>query len=148
MLDRAGPSNHPGAGLEYSSGAGKHSSERRDGRTGRRPVWTGHVVEEERHLGGSSCNGWTEAQEVICCLETNFRRRQLEAVYRNAAWRFLYPTSIVLNEASATAYVGMRQFVEGVSLVYGRGRYGVPDERYLHRVPKEVEQRIRKEHGG
>jgi len=76
------------------------------------------------------------------------RGRHLTTVHRNAAWGLLYPNSLVLDEASAKAYIGMRQFVGEVSLIDGTAKYSVPDEGYLNRLPKDVEEGIRKQHGG
>ena len=76
------------------------------------------------------------------------RARHLTTVHPNAAWGLLYPNSLVLDEANAKAYIGMRQFVAEVSLVDGTAKYGVPDEDYLNRLPKDVEDGIRKQHGG
>jgi hypothetical protein len=76
------------------------------------------------------------------------RKRHLATVYRDAAWALLYPNSLVLEEESARAYVGMRQFVGEVSLVDGTAKFGIPDQRFLNRLPKDDEISIRRQYGG
>jgi len=42
----------------------------------------------------------------------------------------------------------MRQYLGEISLVDGTARFGIPDHRFLNRLPPEDEERIRKAFGG
>jgi hypothetical protein len=62
-------------------------------------------------------------------------------------WSDLYPNSSILSRDERKLYIGMRQFVGEFDLSTKKLRLLVPSHAFLNKLPKEDEQRIRKQYG-
>jgi hypothetical protein len=63
-------------------------------------------------------------------------------------WAGLYPNSSVLSPSEQKLYIGMRQFVGEFDITTKKLRLLIPSYALLNKLPKEDEQRIRKQYGG
>ncbi|HKY72882.1 MAG TPA: hypothetical protein VJL88_13265 [Nitrospira sp.] len=72
-------------------------------------------------------------------------RETLKLHEKNGDWGTLYPNSLVLKEDEKKAYIGMRQFVVEYDFRRRILRFLIPDESFLNKLPKEQEDRIRKQ---
>jgi hypothetical protein len=66
----------------------------------------------------------------------------------DAPWGNLYPNSSALSPNQQKLYIGMRQFVGEFDIPAKKLRLLVPSDAFLNKLPKEDEQRIRKQYGG
>jgi len=73
--------------------------------------------------------------------------RKIQTLLPDAPWRGFYPNSSVLPENKAKVYIGMRQFVGEFDLTTKKFRLLIPSEQFLHKLPKEDSERIRKQYG-
>jgi hypothetical protein len=62
-------------------------------------------------------------------------------------WSGLYPNSSVLSPDEQKLYIGMRQFVGEFDLRTRKLRLLIPSAQFLHKLPKQDEQRIRETYG-
>lgn len=75
--------------------------------------------------------------------------RKTTTLLSNAVWGGgLYPTSSVLSSDEQKLYIGMRQFVGEFDVSAKKLRLLIPSDAFLNKLPKEDEQRIRKQYGG
>jgi hypothetical protein len=72
----------------------------------------------------------------------------IHTIHPHAPWRLLYPSSSVLSKSEQKLYLGMRQFVGEFDMATKRLRFLIPSTKFLNKLPKEHEERIRKQHGG
>ncbi len=63
-------------------------------------------------------------------------------------WGGLYPNSSVFTSDEHKLYIGMRQFVGEFDVGTKKLRLLIPSDAFLNKLPKEDEQRIRKQYGG
>lgn len=73
---------------------------------------------------------------------------ELQTLLSDVPWTQLYPNSAAMGEDETRVYVGMRQYVAEVDLTTRKLRMLVPNAAFLNKLPKDQEQRIRKESGG
>ena len=66
----------------------------------------------------------------------------------NAPWRGLYPNSSALTQDETRLYIGMRQFVGEFDIKTKRLRLLIPSKVFLNTLPKQDEERIRRQYGG
>jgi hypothetical protein len=72
----------------------------------------------------------------------------LRTLFSNALWNGLYPNSSIVSPDGTKLYIGMRQFVGEFDLTTNQSRFLVPSAKFLNKLPKEVEERLRKQYGG
>lgn len=73
---------------------------------------------------------------------------EINTLLPEAPWGGLYPTSSVLSPNEQKLYIGMRQFVGEFDIATNKLRLLIPSAAFLNKLPKEDEQRIRKQYGG
>ena len=73
---------------------------------------------------------------------------KIHTILPDVLWGGLYPNSSVLSQDEQKLYIGMRQFVGEFDLLTQKLRLLIPSNRFLNQLPKDVEQRIRKQHDG
>jgi len=73
--------------------------------------------------------------------------RKVQTLLPDAPWRGLYPNSSVLSENEEKLYIGMRQFVGEFNPTTKKFRFLIPSRQFLHKLPKEEAERIRKQYG-
>ena len=73
---------------------------------------------------------------------------KIQTLLPDAPWRGLYPNSSVLSPNEEKLYIGMRQFVAEFDLTTKKLRLLIPSNQFLNKLPKEDEERIRKQYGG
>ena len=74
--------------------------------------------------------------------------RKVHTVLADAPWGGLYPNSSLLSPDEQRLYIGMRQFVGEFDFYTNRLRLLIPSREFLNRLPKDDEERIRKQYGG
>jgi hypothetical protein len=74
--------------------------------------------------------------------------RKAVTLLSDAPWGGLYPTSSALSSDEQKLYIGMRQFVGEFDITKKKLRLLIPSTQFLNKLPKEDEQRIRKNSGG
>ena len=74
--------------------------------------------------------------------------RKIATLLPNAPWNGLNPSSSVLSPDEQKLYIGMTQFVGEFDIPAKRLRLLIPSPAFLNKLPKEDEQRIRKQYGG
>jgi hypothetical protein len=74
--------------------------------------------------------------------------RKITTLLPDAPWGGLYPDSSVLSPDQQKLYIGMRQFVGEFDITTKKLRLFIPSPAFLNKLPKEDEQRIRKQYGG
>jgi hypothetical protein len=74
--------------------------------------------------------------------------RKVTTPLPDAPWGGLYPDSSVLSPDQQKLYIGMRQFVGEFDITTKKLRLFIPSPAFLNKLPKEDEQRIRKQYGG
>lgn len=62
-------------------------------------------------------------------------------------WDGLYPSSVALSSDETNLYIGMRQFVGNYNLNSKKFRFLIPDTNMLNKLPKESEEKLRKQYG-
>jgi len=75
-------------------------------------------------------------------------RKNTTTLLPDAPWGGLYPSSSVLSPDQQKLYIGMRQFVAEFDIPTKKLRLLIPSPAFLNKLPKEDEQRIRKQYGG
>ena len=74
--------------------------------------------------------------------------RKIQTLLAEVPWHGLYPNSSQLAPDEQKLYIGMRQFVGEFDLSTNRFRFLIPSKAFLNKLPKENEERIRKQYGG
>jgi hypothetical protein len=74
--------------------------------------------------------------------------RKITTVLSDPPWGGLYPNSSVFTSDEHKLYIGMRQFVGEFDVATKTLRLLIPSGAFLNKLPKEDEQRIRKQYGG
>ena len=74
--------------------------------------------------------------------------RKIHTLLADAPWGGLYPSSSILLPDEQRLYIGMRQFVGEFDLTTKKCRFLIPSKEFLNKLPKEDEERIRKQAGG
>lgn len=74
--------------------------------------------------------------------------RKVTTLLAEPPWGGLYPNSSILSSDEQKLYIGMRQFVGEFDLSTKKLRLLIPSDAFLNKLPKEDEQRIRKQYGG
>jgi hypothetical protein len=72
---------------------------------------------------------------------------EVQTLLSDVPWTQLYPNSAALGQDGTRMYVGMRQYVAEVDLTTRKLRLLVPSTAFLNKLPKDQEQRIRKQAG-
>lgn len=72
----------------------------------------------------------------------------IHTLFSNALWGGLYPNSSIISPDETKLYIGMRQFVGEFDLTTNKFRFLIPSAKFLNKLPKEVEVRMRKQYGG
>jgi hypothetical protein len=72
---------------------------------------------------------------------------KITTLLADAPWGELYPNSSILMPDERRLYIGMRQFVGEFDLITNKLRLLVPSVEFLNKLPKEQEDRIRKQFG-
>lgn len=65
----------------------------------------------------------------------------------NVPWGGLYPNSSIISPDETKLYIGMRQYVGEFNLTTNKFRFLIPSTKFLNKLPKEDEDRIRKQYG-
>jgi hypothetical protein len=73
---------------------------------------------------------------------------EVQMLLSDVPWTQLYPNSAAVGEDGTRVYVGMRQYVAEVNLTTRKVQLLVPSTAFLNKLPKDQEQRIRKQAGG
>lgn len=73
---------------------------------------------------------------------------KLQTLLSDVPWAQLYPNSAAMGQDEKRVYVGMRQYVAEIDLTTRKLRMLVPSAAFLNKLPKDQEQRIRKQSGG
>ena len=73
---------------------------------------------------------------------------ELQTLLSDVPWSQLFPNSAVMNPDETRVYIGMRQYVAEVDLTTRKLRMLVPSAAFLNKLPRDQEQRIRKQSGG
>ena len=74
--------------------------------------------------------------------------RKIHTLLADVPWGGLYPNSSILLPDEQRLYIGMRQFVGEFDLTTKKFRFLIPSKEFLNKLPKEDEERIRKQYGG
>lgn len=74
--------------------------------------------------------------------------QKVHMLLSDAPWGGLYPNSSLLSPDEQRLYIGMRQFVGEFDLKTNQMRLLIPSIEFLNRLPKDDEERIRKQYGG
>lgn len=74
--------------------------------------------------------------------------RKIHTLLPDAPWGGLYPSSSILLPDELRLYIGMRQFVGEFDLTTNKFRFLIPSKEFLNKLPKEDEERMRKQTGG
>jgi hypothetical protein len=72
----------------------------------------------------------------------------LQTLLSDVPWTQLYPNSAAMSQDDMHVYVGMRQYVAEINLATRKVSLLVPSTVFLNKLPKDQEQRIRKQAGG
>lgn len=72
--------------------------------------------------------------------------RKIQTLLANAPWGALFPSSSVLSPDGQKLYIGMRQFVGEFDLTTKKLRLLIPSKRFLNKLSKEDEDRIREQY--
>ncbi|HMJ64773.1 MAG TPA: hypothetical protein VK615_05435 [Candidatus Binatia bacterium] len=73
---------------------------------------------------------------------------KVDTLLGDARWGDFYPGSSILDLDEQKLYIGMRQFVGEFNLTSKALRFLIPGQEFLEKLPKENEDRIRKQYGG
>lgn len=71
--------------------------------------------------------------------------RKTTTLLSDPPWSGLYPNSSVFTSGEDKLYIGMRQFVGEFDVATKKLRLLIPSDAFLNKLPKEDEQRIRKQ---
>jgi hypothetical protein len=71
---------------------------------------------------------------------------KIDTLLPDAPWAGLYVNSSVLRPDEQKLYIGMRQFLGEFGLTTKKLRLLIPAKQFLNKLPKEVEDRIRKQY--
>ncbi|HEX4129014.1 MAG TPA: hypothetical protein VHZ24_03150 [Pirellulales bacterium] len=74
--------------------------------------------------------------------------RKVQTLLPDAPWSGLYPGSSVLTSDEQKLYIGMRQFVGEFDLRAKKLRLLTPSDKFLHKLPADQEQQLRKAYSG
>jgi hypothetical protein len=83
--------------------------------------------------------------DSLVSFDTN---RKIQTLLHDAPWGGLYPNSSIISTNEQKLYIGMRQFVGEFDLTTKELRLLIPSSHFLNKLPKEDEDRIRKQYGG
>lgn len=72
---------------------------------------------------------------------------KIHTLLTDAPWGGLYPNSSIISPDATKLYIGMRQFVGEFDLTTNKFRFLIPSNKFLNKLPKEDEERIRKQYG-
>jgi len=73
---------------------------------------------------------------------------KIHTLLADAPWGWLHANSSILLPDERRLYIGMRQFVGEFDLTTNKFRFLIPSKEFLNKLPKEDEERIRKQYGG
>jgi hypothetical protein len=69
-------------------------------------------------------------------------------LFSSALWDGLYPNSSVISSDETKLYIGMRQYIGEFDLTTNRFRFLIPSAKFINKLPKEDEERMRRQYGG
>jgi hypothetical protein len=72
---------------------------------------------------------------------------KIDTLLADAPWSSLYPNSSILSRDEQKLYIGMCQFVGEFDLSTKKFRFLIPSRQFLNKLPKDDEQRMRKQYG-
>lgn len=70
---------------------------------------------------------------------------KLRTLLENTGWEQFYPSSSILTTNEDKLYIGMRQYVVEYDITKSKIRFLIPNEGFLNKLPKQQEERIRKQ---
>ena len=72
----------------------------------------------------------------------------IRTLFSSALWDGLYPNSSVISFDGTKLYIGMRQYIGEFDLTTNMFRFLIPSAKFINKLPKEDEERMRKQYGG
>ncbi len=72
----------------------------------------------------------------------------IRTLFSKALWGALYPNSSIISSDGTKLYIGMRQFVGEFDLTTNKFRFLIPSAKFINKLPKDVEKRMRKQYEG
>jgi len=88
--------------------------------------------------------------EIILALSASLARWSEKSglkILAEDVFPYVIPNSVAISKDETNVYIGMRQYIGEYNFKTGKFRYLIPNEKYKNYLPKEEEDRMRKQYG-